>query len=74
MSPIPVTTPMLRRELRSYLLRYRNMHPQAIALGALNDLEAALDLLKESVNHLPQTEGQRARAFLDRRLRGEEGA
>ena len=74
MSPIPITTPLLRRELRSYLLRYRNMQPQAIALGALNDLEAALDLLKESIHHLPQPESQRARAFLSRRLRMEEGA
>jgi len=76
MSPIPITTPTLRRELRTYLVRYRHMQPQAIALGALNDLEAALDLLKESIPHLPAEDpgGQRARAFLQQRLRREEGA
>jgi inactivated superfamily I helicase len=73
MSPIPITTPTLRRELRTYLVRYRHMQPQAIALGALNDLEAALHLLEESVPLLPPERGQRARAFLTQRLRPEEG-
>ena len=72
----PITTPTHRREHRTYQVRYRHMQPQAIALGALNDLEAALDLLKESIPHLPAEDpgGQRARAFLQQRLRREEGA
>ncbi|MFZ1377165.1 MAG: hypothetical protein WAS25_11290 [Geothrix sp.] len=70
MDLLQATHPGLRLELRGYLLRYRHLQPLVVATVALDELEAALDLLQRVSIHLPADgdEAQRLQAFLSPRI------
>jgi hypothetical protein len=70
MNHLQATHPSLRHELRGYLVRYRHLQPLVVASVALDELEAALDLLQRVSIQLP-ADGDEARllqAFLFPRI------
>jgi hypothetical protein len=74
MDPLQSTNPRLRRNLRVYLFRYRHLPPLSVATIALGELEMALHLLGQSLDHLPSGGAQAGRVhdFLDGRLADQE--
>jgi hypothetical protein len=70
MNHLQATHPGLRHELRGYLVRYRHLQPLVVASVALDELEAALDLLQRVSIHLPADcdEARLLQAFLFPRI------
>ena len=66
MDHVSATHPELRRHLRIILARYRHLPQMPAAVAALDELETALNLLQQSVLHLPEgsQEARRIRTFL----------
>ena len=76
MNHLQATHPGLRHDLRGYLLRYRHLQPLVVATVALDELEAALELLQRVSIHLPSDsdEAQRLQAFLGPRITAKDGS
>ena len=75
MDHVSATHPELRRHLRIILARYRHLPQMPATVAALDELETALDLLQQSVLHLPEgcPEARRIRTFLAGRILSLEG-